>query len=402
VGLSWKTPLAVPFATRWAVVMLREAYVPVVIDDFDFRAISDVLIVFSCFAWLSFRRSFQPHHFLVAALGSWASYYFAAGVAKWNYGPPHSWLLENHLSNLGASAYIRGWLAFLDEDVVMGAIAIARRMDVAMAGFAFVVELGALVGFFIHERLTRLFFWLCFLFHIGIFVVSGIFFWKWMATNVIFYFWLKRGGAPFIKRVFRHRAVALFGILTIYFSLDRIWYFPQTRVVWYDTRLMENYELYAVGASGERYLVDPSSLSPMETHWIQGRLCYATDERSVTGIYGVSGSHRILTVLEGLDSPEKARELYRKARPCTDPKRRAVFDEFIQRYFANLNQKGRPHRWLEWIGRPSHIWIHPQGRLYDLQERVTTVELWRTIVYHHGGGLHRLEQKRLREVPIPQ
>ena len=46
-ALSWKFPLAVPFAVKWAYVMIKESYVPIRADDFDFRAVHEVLIIFS-------------------------------------------------------------------------------------------------------------------------------------------------------------------------------------------------------------------------------------------------------------------------------------------------------------------------------------------------------------------
>jgi hypothetical protein len=399
-ALSWRTPLAVPFATRWAYVMIKEAYVPIPLDDFDFRPVAEVLVVFSIFVWASFRRTMNTRHFLLVGVGAWASYYYAAGYAKLTYGPEWSWLLDNHVTSLAVGGHVRGWLAFLREDIFIGFIEFARRFDVALQGFTLVVELGALAAFFLHPRLARLWFWLCFLLHFGIYVLSGVFFWKWMVANVAFYLWLRLGGAPVLETLSRYKLVVLFGALTVFYSRERIWYWPQTRVVWYDSRLVEDFDIYAVGVSGERYLVNPSWLTPMEMHWVQGRLCYATTERSLTGIYGTTGSLNLIKQLESIERPEDVLKLYGRARSCNDPKRRKVFDDFMRRYFSNLNRRGRPHRWISWIGRPTHLWVQPQGRLYDLQEPVKEIELWRTLIVHHGGALHNVEEKRVRQLSI--
>ena len=74
--------LAVPFAVRWAIVMIKEAYIPITLDDFDFRPVPEVIIVFSCFLWAGLLRGFKTKHFLFAGIACWASYYYAAGVAK--------------------------------------------------------------------------------------------------------------------------------------------------------------------------------------------------------------------------------------------------------------------------------------------------------------------------------
>jgi len=71
------------------------------------------------------------------------------------------------------------------------------------------------------------------------------------------------------------------------------------------------------------------------------------------------------------------------------------------RFFGNLNRSGGfQHRWLTWIGRPTHIWLQPQGVLYDGQTPVVRVEVWRTLVLHHQNALHRLEHKRVRSLDI--
>jgi hypothetical protein len=401
VALAWRTPLAVPFAARWALVMIEEAYVPIALDDFDFRPVSEVLIVFSCFVWASLRRSFNTRHFLLVALGAWASYYYAAGVAKLNYGPAGSWLLENHLSNIAVNAHVRGWLGFVADPVFLQFAAFARRFDVVLAGYTLVIEMLALVCF-VHPRVLRTWLLLCFLFHAGIFLFTGICFWKWMATNLAFWFFLRRGGAPIVAKMCRQKAVVLFAIFVVYHSRQRLYYYPQTGVAWYDSRLLENYILYAVSPSGHRYLLSPSSLRPMEMHWVQGRLCYATNERSITGIYGTIGNYGVLNRLETLSTPGEALTLLSGGGRCVNPKRQEVFDQFFIRYFGNLNRHGRSLRWLRWIEMPTHLWVQPQGDLYEEQEAVARIELWREVVVHHGGALHRLETKKVHEVPIPR
>lgn len=400
--LSWRTPLAVPLATKWAIVMIKEAYVPIALDDFDFRSLPDILIAFSCFAWMSFRRSFKPHHFLFVALAAWASYYYAAGVAKWKYGPPGSWLNEDPLSNLSYGAYVRGWINILPEPAYLKFLAFVRRFDRFFAWYTMVVELAAILMFHLHPRVVRVAALACFLLNFGIFCLTGICFWKWMTANIALFVFLGRGGAPIVEAMCRHKLALVLAAASIHFSLERTTFFPQTGVAWYDSRLVENYTIHAVGPSGHSYLVHPSSIAPMEMHWVQGRLCYATKERSVTGIYGVTGSHAAMLELEKLKRPEDALALVHKGRPCDNPERRKGFDDFMARYFGNLNRFGRPHRWLRWIGRPTHLWVQPRGDLYDLQEPVVRIELWREVTVLHGDVIHRLEKKKVHEVTIPQ
>lgn len=399
-ALAWRTPLAVPFATRWAIVMLEEAYVPIPLDDFDFRSVAEVLIVFSCFTWASLLRSFKTKHFLLVGLGCWASYYYAAGMAKINYGPAWSWFLENHISNIAANAHVRGWMSFLSDGTFSAAVAFIRRFDLALAAYTLMVELGALVVF-VHPRIVRAWVGLCALLHFGIFAFTGIFFWKWLVTNLAFYFFLRYDGAAIAKQMCRRWLVVLFAITMVYDSRGRDYFYPQPRVAWYDSKFEENYVLYAIGKSGHKYLVAPGYLTPMDMHWTQGRLCYATSERSITGIYGTTGNYGVVKKLEVLATPEEALKLINSGYPCANPTRQAVFDDFFVRYFGNLNRHDRELQWVSAVGAPRHLWVMPRGDLYDRQEPVEKIELWRDLVVNQGNALHHLEMKLVHTVLIP-
>lgn len=402
-ALCWRTPLAVPFATRWAFIMIREPYHPIIQDDFEYRSVTELLTVFSIFVWASAKRTFKPWHFLLVGVGSWAAYYFVAGVAKWNYGPPHSWLLENHLTNLAISAHVRGWLGFVSDDVFVGIMAALRPYDRVLAVFTMVVELGAVAALFLHPKLTRFWFFLLLVLQLGIFVMTGICFWKWMAVNAIFVVWTGRGGAAIVEKMCRYKLVAVLGIASIYYADQKVWYWPQKGVAWYDTPLIDQYDIYAVGVSGRKYLVDPNYFAPSDMHFVQGRLCYATEkERGITSIYGVTGSYSIMKQLNELTDPQQALALHRKGRVCANPKQKPMFDDFMRRFFSNINRYGRPYDWLSNLGRPHHLQVSAQGDLFDEQERVVKVELWRRTVYERDGKYHELENKLGATVDIPQ
>jgi hypothetical protein len=400
--LSWRYPLAVPFAVRWGIIMIREAYHPIVLDDFEYRAVTEVLIVFAAFVWASAKKTFQPWHFLVVALGSWASYYYVAAGAKWDYGPEQSWLWENHLTHLAISAHIRGWLGFVDDNTFLAIASFIKQYDRALSIFTLIVEFGALVAFFIHRKTAQIWFVLLIVLNLGIFVMTGICFWKWIMANLAFAVWSSRGGRPVFEKMCSQKLVVLLGILLVYYADKKIWFWPQKGVSWYDTQLIDQYDIYAVGVSGKKYIVDPNYFAPQDMHFVQGNLCYATDgERGITSIYGTTGGYTIMKALNEFEEPFQALALHRRGRVCSNPKQRAVFDAFMRRFFGNVNRHGRPYDWLSALGRPHHLWVHSQGHLYDEQEPVEKVELWRRTVYAHGDRYHELESKLAHTVEIP-
>lgn len=400
---SYFTPLAVPFSVKWAVVMLKEPYIPIIQDDFDLRSTGELLIVFSCFVWASVHRTFRAKHALFTVIACWASYYYAAGVAKLNIGPElWSWTFDDHVTNISVGSHVRGWLSFLPDDIYLPAIAQLRRVDVGFTLYTMVLELGALFAFFVHPKVARWAFLGCFFLNFGIFLLTGICFWKWMMVNLTFYFWLKKKGAAPFREITRAPLVIALGIALVFFSRGRDYFFPQTGVAWYDSRMVENYVFYVIGQSGKRYFLDPSYLTPMDIQWIQGRLCYATQERSVTGIYGVTRNYKAVMKLEQIARPGEAMAMLKNGRVCDDPKQRAIFDEFFKRYFKTINRSGRQHTWLTAIGRFRHLYVFPKGEnMYDTQEPVTKIELWREVIVLHDDKLHKLETKLTHTVDIP-
>ena len=229
----------------------------------------------------------------------------------------------------------------------------------------------------------RCWFVLAIVFNFGIFVVSGICFWKWIITNIAFLIFASRGGAPIYNRMCRHLLVVLFGAAMVYLSLGRVYFNPQSGVAWYDTRMVEDYTFKAVGEKRQGVPAG-SHILPAHGHAHSHRGGFATRRkgRSVTSIYGVTGSHRVLMRLEQLESPEDALDLLQRGRVCFDSKQHDRLKDFLTRFLGNLNKGGPRHRWLSWFGRPRHLWVSPQGELYDMQEPIDRVELWREVVVH--------------------
>jgi hypothetical protein len=402
--LSLRYPLFIPLTVKMVILMLKEAYVPTPLDDFDFRAPIELMIAFSVFVWASISRTFKPVHYLIVAVASYAAFYYLAGIAKWRIAGG-TWFQDNHVSNISVAGYVRGWLSIVPEHAFMRFAVFAREMDPLFQAYTLFIEIGAIIGMFLYRSLTRWWFLGCAFLNFGIFVMSGVCFWKWMVAGTLMFVWMGRSGRPIADRMFKYKLPLLLAIASVYYSGSRIWFRP-TPVAWFDTRLTENYETYAIGASGKRYFVPATFFVPMDMHWVQGDLCYATNEHTMTGIYatGSASTSRILDT----STPEELWKRHERARTCKK-KNQPRFDKFMKRYFRNLNHHGRKLRFLNYIGRPRHLWIFPKGMLedgtiefYEQQEKVVKIELWRSLVFNHDGALHRSPPKLTHTVDIPK
>ncbi len=403
-ALSWWYPIVLPIAMRCAFVLMKEVYLPIPQHDFEFRAVAEILAIFSVFVWASIVKSFKPKHFLPVAIGSYAAYYYSGGMAKHNMRGG-SWIDENHISNLAAASYVRGWPGFVPENVFVWLTNLCDEYNTFLAITTMVIEVGALVSFFLHPRITRWAFFSCFVLNLSIFLLTGICFWKYMATALIAFFWMGKQGKPLVNQMHKYKAVMLLAIASVYYCDQRIWYTPQVNLAWWDTRLMDNYEMYAVGHSGKKYLVNPTYFAPLDFMWTQGDLCsLAPKERRLTGIYATTGSYNIMKRLQAIESPKAALAWRNRSRTCNDKKhtkRRRTLNKFLKRFFTNVNQHGKRHTWLDYIGRPGHLQLYPQGDdQYDGQEQVKELELYVYTAVYFGGQIHRSERHLATTIKI--
>ena len=78
-----------------------------------------------------------------------ASHYFNAGAKKIKLGPHwYSWIKDNPLHTIAASAYIWGWLRFLPERPVAAFVHSLRRVNIPLQFMTVLFEIGAILILF--------------------------------------------------------------------------------------------------------------------------------------------------------------------------------------------------------------------------------------------------------------
>lgn len=401
--LAWHRPLALPWFSAFSLVMIREADWPLGHDDFDWRPLAEVLFVTSCFIWLSFVRSLKTKHLLFVITVLMGAYYWRAGWAKIHYGPKWSWVFENKLSNFAVSSYSHGWLGFLDESTFITFAQAMSRLDVVNALYSlFVVELGVIVFIFIHPKVARWYWLVAASLHTGIFVFTGIFFWKWLIADVGLWYFLGRL-APVHRQIFKHKAVLVFGVLLLYYSGHRTYLNPQNGVAWYDSKLTARFLIHAIDEDGERHLVDPATITPMDTRVVMEDFCYlAPDQRRITSIYGTTGNLRAVKALEDVKTEAELHAVMNKyGGRCKNPGLKARLETLLATYFRNTNAAGgRKHRWLSAVGRPDHLWVWQREPTYDFSKKIVRLEIWRVWYFYDGQRIHRWNPIKVTEVEV--
>lgn len=354
------------------------------------------LQLLTCFALCRTFLRVRPRHLVVALIPGVVSCYFLPGCAKLALGNGLTWLWEDRLTNLLVARHQYGWLGWIPEPTLL---AVAGRMgpvDGGMRLLSLCFELGAPLMVFRRSWSVALLVLLAG-FHLGVLALSGIFFWKWIATDLVIAAYLRRldPGAWTARNA---RILAL-GVLLVLGLVPRLW--PVPRLGWLNTPFVERYVLVGLARSGERYAIPPGWFGGYSTIFAQNRFQYLDPGRSLTYTFGSTQDPSVHAALVDRPSLAIAAELIAtKGVVRFEERRRARFSEFIHVTCVRpLPATITFERLLETISCPQHILGSPPGSYSGQEPLSEVVVLLRRSIYDGQGVVHGDDQELLR-VPL--
>ena len=400
VALTWKTPLAWPFAHWLAVAMYGQMSVPPLGDDrTDWMMVHDALLLFPVFLWTSIGRRPRMTHFLFIVLCNVGAYYFRPFISKLTSPPFGSWIWDNKLSNLFMASYAVGWLSFLPEGAVASFTRFLDKIQPVLGTLVLAME-GCGLLFFLRRRVTMVALAGCALLHAAIFAFSGVFFWKWMALDVLLLLLVRRLDPKKLELFWLPRLFApALALCVIVLSPER-WFDPPT-LTWFSGPLTRVMSLEAVGASGAHYRVAPAFMAPYYKLFPQSSFAFLSPGRTVAGIYGGCSRARCLALEKVRTEADLAAVEKAHGKVSYDDAKARGFDRFIAKFFAAANRRGTSFYWLALPHPPAHIWITARGVLYDFQEPVVEVDVVETLYLWDDVALRTIRPpKIIRAIPV--
>lgn len=184
-----------------------------------------------------------------AAIGIHLSNYFWSGYAKLHLrnAGPLDWVLENPTYILATSAYMIGTFTLYDLPFVdpQTALAVTKFINVPTNFFVLLIQLACIVAVFRRWALI----WVTALYdamHIGIFLLTGIFFWKWILLN-----------AGIVQALARRKAEMSFVPICILVGaiVTAPSMFTTVSLAWFDTGGLNTGRIEAETVDGRRVLV---------------------------------------------------------------------------------------------------------------------------------------------------
>ncbi|WP_339742007.1 hypothetical protein [uncultured Rubinisphaera sp.] len=344
------------------------------------------------------KQTATGHSLLICFLLLVSSHYFIPGLGKLEI----RWWEHARIYNIIYAAYQNGWLASLDETQFHEIVKLVKPWNGVMVVFTLIVEVGAMFVFFS----KRIAIFLCAgwsMLHIGIFIFSGICFWKWLMVDLsmlvtICYMPL---GISKIMFGFRQGLVMLVLILTSWYTLKPV------NLAWFDTQVVHTYQFELTGKSGVKYNISKSFFKPYALVFSQNRLGFLSNQNLLTGTYGMTIDPQLADLLS--ENKINCQDLIQlkkyRLEQMNDEARTNAFEKYISTYFHNINKNirfthSRNYPYL--TGFPLHIWTFSKGNDYNFQEIITKVDIYLLTTISHDNNTEVCSRILLDTVSIPQ
>jgi hypothetical protein len=398
VVLAIRIPACAILAVAYSMLFLGQ----LALSAGDMETTDKLLLLYANFAligWLLLRTIFpmRGRTLLFFLLALAASAYFAPGWAKLTVSgtlDPFAWMLRDPLHCFMVTAYSHGWLTWLGSERVAGLAATLAVLSPLMAAFTLFVELSSSV-MLLFRRSAIVLLVLAIMMHLGIFAMTGIFFWKWMAIDLLLIAWLLQLRPPGSRRA-KWRRVAAMAVLIASFPL----YTQPKFLGWLDSNVSETYFVEVVTADGETLRVDQKDFGPYDITFEQGAVHYLNREPVIGDLWG-NAPWDLGTQMLAIEDPEQMRSLIREGGTIRyDEKKAAELDRFLQQFFTHVNERGDGMQWLDWIGPPHHVQVSSGEPRYDFSKPVKRVQVRFVRTFFDGEHIVTLDDRVVREVVI--
>ncbi|MEM7010960.1 MAG: hypothetical protein AAF585_05695 [Verrucomicrobiota bacterium] len=279
-------------------------------------------------------------------------FYLAPALGKLQIG----WLVSNDLSNLVRSAFLQnGWQSVLSPEFV-------EKYNPAILTFSLIAELAVLL-FLTNRKICVAVLASLIALHVGIFLTSGIFFWKWIVLDAaMIWYVLRLPGKTFQRQTW----ILCLASMTVLAALS----LRVPMLAWYDSPMSYQFRFEATGESGRRYELLADDFAPYDLHFAQARFYFTTNHPQVVDTFGTTKHAGTLKALENSKEAPIEATVVRYSEL-----QRQEFERFLQNWMSH--QKPRLP-----IHPPNHIHTKPrpfvQAPRFDGSEPIQSIEIYLT------------------------
>lgn len=384
-----------PFVTLAAVMTHQFDHPMGLFSWTDKRLLFRLLMLFSSMLVIRSVCRIGNRTFLLWALCLHAESYLQPALMKIDL----AWVSTNHLDHLPVSAHLNGWLPDMSQQTLLRIARALAQVNPILLSATLLVELAPVVTL-LNPRLAKISFTACALLHAGIFLSSGILFWKWIIVNAALF--------GLVSQLPREQTQNLFGLQSRYFwiSLLALTLFPHAfrtaQLGWIDTRLNNRYQVEAVAPDKTVSTLGPDYFAPYDMRFAQNRFSYLVQQPHIATTFGMLDDEDTLTALSGVGEPEEVLEVGgAHGRKHYSRKRTAAFDRFIKTFVSNRQESSGVRRSLGPIAAPHHIYMWASRGTKYRGDAIASVQVRWLTTWLQGYRNAVVRDKIVHRVSIP-
>ena len=335
----------------------------------------------------------RPGDFAFLTFTLLAASYFVSGLGKIRL----DWFTQGDVALLLPATFANGWLGFLDHGTVGALTRGLARVDWMLVAGMVVFECAAVLCLL--RRGVFLFFLAAWpVFHLSVFALSGIFFWKWIVLEVAILLLLLKRPDSALFEVFSRRHF----VLSIPLIVGGTIWFQPANLSWYNAAVSYVYRFEGVGESGRRYSLPPAFFAPYDYQFTLGAFAYISPYRQLDVVWGATRDRALATAMASAGGPGDVEVLEReRGQWFFDADRTGRLEAFLQRFVGTYNERGSKRTLLGALAPPPHLWTFAGPDAFDGSEAITRVVVRQVASFFDGRGYVELGPRPLRSVDIP-
>lgn len=342
--------------------------------------------------------------FVFTAMMMLATHYVITAFAKARLGPRwYSWMFDNRLHHVVASARSWGWARFVPLRTFTRSVGLLRRIEVPLQIGTFALEASTPL-LLLHPNLAIGYAVAYCGFHVVVFVTTGIFFWEWMVTNAMLAWLIGSLPTGSIAQAFGPVATLAGMALMLLPLTGRLWkLFP---LGWWDTPLTQRVEWRVTTSSGRIYGLYNDFMCPHERLYGRCHGSFLVTQPVFTYHLGEVWRRELRDAIRALKHrPEGIDPLRQQfgidvSHAGQARQHKAYLKVFFQRLNAGARKSILPRglRWLKAPGGQFYYWGDLPG--YRRQEPVQRLEAWYREEYFDGEDYRLLSEKLLMDIEV--
>ncbi len=344
------------------------------------------------FLWNRIRRHspVPPETFFYGMLLTIGMHYWPSGWPKLATG----WLLYDQIHYLLPSTYAAGWLSSWPATSTESLTRFLAVVDAPLRLSAVLIEVAGLAILCLPRRgvMLALAAWISL--HLGIVLLSGIFFWQWIFVE-----------AACLIAVTQMRSMPrvsgsgrVLAALTV--ATSHLWY-PAPTLFWFDAKASYSYQIIGIDSQGHRQVLTPHFFSPhnYELH-LQQLDCLVEDQPLLGITFGATGyptSQKLAAVRTNEDLLELEASL--GSEPF-EPNLTKRLEHYFRRVLSNPKNVQQKLQQRPWWAAPEAILVSPPPKTNGWQPPIERVEVVQRLTFFDGNQIQEARRATVANIPI--